>query len=233
MHRALRQCVQRSRARASNQLVLLHTNRRHLEQLGVAVVPAQWRILAGRTQSLSTGDQALAVNPPKAGHPSIQRVPTSTSNCLDKDPCGSHLGVCGHRPRGRPRSGCSRRSAVAGKAKRITGRERKVTSDPSVELRQRAKLAAQRAIDLATAGLPAFDELRARTGRFFARVDKKLEDVPPDQRQPPPATIAALAPCSTHFLAKAKRWPSSVRCSRTCSRRRWIEEQRTMRTPDS
>src|SRR6185437_834333 len=34
-----------------------------------------------------------------AGHPSVQRVPTPTSICVDDGPCGSHLGTFGHRPR--------------------------------------------------------------------------------------------------------------------------------------
>jgi hypothetical protein len=60
------------------------------------------RVLVGRTQSLSTGDQALAANPHEAGHPSVQGVPTSTSICVDDHPYVSHPGVFGHQPRSNP-----------------------------------------------------------------------------------------------------------------------------------
>jgi len=64
---------------------------------------------------------------------------------------------------------------------------------PPVALQQRAMLAARRATELAAAGFPSFDQLKARTGKFFARVERKLADVPEDRLQPPPATIAAPA----------------------------------------
>lgn len=66
-------------------------------------------------------------------------------------------------------------------------------SEPSVELQRRASGAAQRAADLATAGFPSFDALQARTGKYFARVEKKLDAVPAERQQPPPPTIAAPA----------------------------------------
>ena len=64
---------------------------------------------------------------------------------------------------------------------------------PSVALQRRARQAAQQAAKLAASGFPSFDQLRVRTGKFFARVEKKLEEVPDERRQTPPATIAAPA----------------------------------------
>lgn len=74
----------------------------------------------------------------------------------------------------------------------------KGADEPSAELQQRAMLTAQRAADLAATGFPSYDQLVARTGKFFARVDHKLADVPQDRRQPPPATIAA--PAAWHYV---------------------------------
>lgn len=61
------------------------------------------------------------------------------------------------------------------------------------ETQQRATLTAQRLTNLAMAGFPSFDQLKARTAKFFARVEKKLEAVPAERQQPAPATIAAPA----------------------------------------
>ena len=60
------------------------------------------RVQIGHTQLLSTGNQAQAVNPLVAGHPSLQRVPTPTSTSLDVHPCVFHLGTFGHRSEGKP-----------------------------------------------------------------------------------------------------------------------------------
>jgi hypothetical protein len=43
------------------------------------------------------------------------------------------------------------------------------------------------------AGFPSFDQLKARTARFFARVERKVAAVPAERQQPAPATIAAPA----------------------------------------
>jgi len=74
---------------------------------------------------------------------------------------------------------------------------------PSTALQHRATQAARRAMNLATSGFPSFEQLQARTGKFFARVEKKLEQVPDERRQPPPATIAAPAALQYALLGEA------------------------------
>jgi hypothetical protein len=77
----------------------------------------------------------------------------------------------------------------------------KIAKRPPVEM-QRAMLTAQRAANLAVAGFPSFDQLKARTAKFFARVEKKLDAVPPERRSPPPATIAAQAALQSALLGE-------------------------------
>jgi len=79
----------------------------------------------------------------------------------------------------------------------------KGTEEPSAALQQRATRAAQRARDLALAGFPSFDQLKARTDMFFARVVGKLAEVPAERLQPPPATIAAPAALQCALLGDA------------------------------
>lgn len=69
----------------------------------------------------------------------------------------------------------------------------KGTTEPTGAVKRRATRTARRLTNLAMPGFPPLDRLKARGAKFSAHVEKKLDAVPPERRQQPPATIALPA----------------------------------------
>jgi hypothetical protein len=79
------------------------------------------------------------------------------------------------------------------KGKGTTGGKGEGTTETTGETKRHALAITRRLARFAVAGFPPLEQLKARGAKFFARVEKKLDAVPPEQRQPPPATIALPA----------------------------------------